>query len=234
MRIPLRSQIQRVVNKMKIPSDFAQALRDVYCGHSDFDQFFKTQREVILRITRHAMRYRPRILSEEDDLYQEACYWLMQIMWDYDEDKGTTLERYVTYNLGVRLKMHIEKEKAEKRTPSTIPLSINNVDTDTETWDATGIPEERLACDAPDAEAICIAREFYAAAERELPLMGLEFLESLLIEGGNRAAAARRVRRNLRVRSRRITGDDAFRLSLIRNYIPEFCSILNRTHIIPS
>ena len=219
---------------MKIPSDFAQALQDVYHGSIDFDQFFKTQREVILRITRHAMRYHPRILSDEDDLYQEACYWLMQIMWDYDEDKGTTLERYVSYNLGVRLKMHIEKERAEKRTPSTIPLSIDNVDTDTETWDASAIPEERLACDAPDAEAVCIAREFYNTASRDLPLMGLEFLESLLVESGNRAAAARRVRRNLRIRGGRVTSNDAFRLSLIRNFLPEFCSILDRTHIIPS
>lgn len=219
---------------MKIPSDFAQALRDVYRGRISFDNFFRTQQPVILRITRHAMRYHPRILSEEDDLYQEACYWLMQILWDYDETRGTTLERYVVYNLGVRLKMHIEKEMAEKRTTKVPPLSIDNIDTDTETWDATAIPEERLRCDAPDAEEICNVREFYNAAERDLPLMGLEFLESLLTESGNRAAAARRVRTNLRVRGRRMMGDDAFRLSLVRNFLPEIRSILTRTHIIPS
>jgi hypothetical protein len=180
------------------------------------------------------MRYRPRILSDEEDLYQEACYWLMQILWDYDEDRGTTLERYVVYNLGVRLKMHIEKEMAEKRTTKIPPLSIDNIDTDTETWDASAIPEERLQCDGPDAEEICGIREFYDAAERDLPLMGLEFLESLLAESGNRAAAARRVRANLRLRGRRMMGDDAFRHLLIRNFLPEIRSILNRTHIIPS
>jgi len=112
---------------MNVPAGFARDLELVYVGEKTIDALIKDHEKYIRGLARHALRYKTQWMAsiDEDDLFQEACYWLVDSLWRWDEDRGTTLERYVVYNIGTRIQMFILAEKAKKRHPDKTTTRID-------------------------------------------------------------------------------------------------------------
>jgi DNA-directed RNA polymerase specialized sigma24 family protein len=224
---------------MKIPNDFREALERAYRNAGELNNLFINHKTFIMRIVMHQFKYRHwSLISDEDDLYQEACIWLVNSLWEWDEERNTPLAEYVAYNIGVRLRNHMSKEQRQKRHPTERPLSLyrNTSNQDAgpgEKNSSTQTMEDKIAGDTPDPEALLIIRRVYKRVEEELPLMARELLESLMLESGNLSAASRRVFYNRRVRRVEGMTEDAFRQALRRNFLNQLRTVLIDEDIMP-
>ena len=219
---------------MQIPNEFKNALERAYHNAGELNKLFVDHKSFIMRLVHHSLRCRHwAVISDEDDLFQEACIWLVDSLWGWDEDKGASLSEYVTYNIGVRLRNHIAKEQRQKRHPKAPPLPIQNR-TYGERINQNVIYEERLNSKAPTPEELYILHHAYERIEKELPLLARELLESLMLEDGNFSAASHRVLYGGRVRRVEGMSDDAFRQALNRNILTQLRTILVAVDIIPA
>lgn len=104
---------------MFIPPSFARDLDLVYSGSKTIDNLIGDHNKYIRGLARHALRYKTQWMAslDEDDIYQEACYWLVDSIWRWDESKNVTLSRYVVYNIGARIQMYVLSKKVKARHP---------------------------------------------------------------------------------------------------------------------
>jgi len=221
---------------MNIPNDFKAALASAYQSKSSLDKLFVEQKPFIMRLVRHALRYKPwQAISDENDIFQEACIWILHYMWEWDDERGVTLEHYIVYNVGVRLRNQIEKELRHKRNPTFPPNTIIFDDIDSgNPGSLIETKECKLDSGIPDPEQLLAIRRSYDHINDKLPLLARELLDCLLLEGGNFSAASRRLRRRGRVRMNREMSDDAFRQWLRSNFFDQLRTALEETHIIRS
>lgn len=219
---------------MQIPNDFREALDRAYTNAGELNKIFVEHEAFIKRLVRHALRYNHwAVISDADDLFQEACIWLVNSLWEWDEAKNVPLAEYIVYNIGVRLRNQIAKEQRQKRHPADPPISMQGERRNrTDDKNVPGNMEDKLQGDTPDPESLLIIRRAYQRIERELPLMARELLESLMLEGGNLSAASRRVLYGGRVRRVEGMSEDAFRQALRRNILDQLRTVLTEEHII--
>jgi hypothetical protein len=219
---------------VQVPNSFIEALDGAYKSKSKLDKLFVEQKPFIMRMVKHALRYNPwQLISDENDLYQEACIWLLHFMWEWDEEKGKTLSEYVTYNIGIRLKNQVDKEMAGKRSSKAPPLSIVNSDIQENEFCDNTIRETFLESNTTDAETLLSISQVYNKVNNELPFLAGELLECLLLENGNVVRAGRMLREQGRIRG--VTkSEDTFRQWLKRKYFPMLRSVLKEAHIISS
>jgi DNA-directed RNA polymerase specialized sigma24 family protein len=221
---------------MKIPSEFRKALERSYQNAGELNKLFVNHKPFIMRLVKHALRYNHwAVISDEDDLFQEACIWLVNSLWEWDEDKGSPLVEYVVYNIGVRLRNQIAKEQRQKRHPEVPPRSIHDQYRNPNSLgDSTRNISETIDGDVPDPESLLVIQRAYSRIERELPLLARELLESLILESGNLSAASRRVLDRGRVRRVEGMSADAFRQALRRNILSQLRTVLAEENIIPA
>jgi DNA-directed RNA polymerase specialized sigma24 family protein len=212
---------------MHIPNDFKEALQRAYTNAGELDKLFVDHQSFIMRLVNHSKRFNHwAVISDEEDLFQEACIWLVNSLWEWNEEKNTPLAEYVVYNIGVRLRNHVEKEKRQKRHPKTKPKSLY-------ADNASGFPfEETIDGNEPTPESNLIVKRAYDRIERELPLLARELLDALIVENGNFSSASRRILHGGRVRRVRGMSDDAFRQALRKNIFSQLRTILVEEHII--
>ena len=233
---------------MQIPNNFREALDRAYTNAGELNNLFVEHKSFLMRLVRHAARYRHwAVLSDEDDLFQEACIWLVNSLWEWDETKDVPLAEYVAYNVGARLRNQMAYEQRKKRHPDSPPISLsahgmsnnpirvgkNEIDRSFSDKKSMYL-EGKIRAETPDPEALLIIRRAYDKIERELPLLARELLESLMLESGNISAASRRVLYSGRVRRVEGMSDDAFRQSLQRNILSQLRTILISENIISS
>jgi len=199
---------------MNIPKTFEAALESAYINKSQLDKLFVEQKPFIMRLVNHALRYKPwDVLSDENDLFQEACIWILHFMWEWDDTRETSLARFVTYNVGVRLQNQIDKERAQKRNPRKPPIQIINDDIGPRTLrqNTNIIQENEINGEVPTPEDLFAIKHACEMVDRTLPLVAREFLECLMLEEGNFFGATRRLRARGRIRLIDEMTDDAFR-----------------------
>lgn len=103
---------------MKIPKHFERDLSAAYHGDISLDNLIYKQETFLRALAKFALRYRTAwMISEEDDLFQEACIWLVDSMWEWDSSKGPSLSTFVVYNIGARIAGVVRYEKNIKRHP---------------------------------------------------------------------------------------------------------------------
>jgi DNA-directed RNA polymerase specialized sigma24 family protein len=216
---------------MKIPNEFRQAIERAYTNAGALNQLFIEHKSFLTRLVHHALRYNHwAVISDEDDLFQEACIWLVNSLWEWDEGKKTDLTEYVVYNIGVRLQNQIIKEQRQKRRPKEPTISIYQSHANKN--DNYALPLcERIDGGLPTPEDILIIKRAYQRIEDELPLMARELLESLLLESGNISAASRRVLNGRRIRRVNGVTEDAFRQSIRRDILKQLVTVFEEEHI---
>lgn len=217
---------------MHIPKSFNDALERAYRNKSQLDKLFTEQKSFIMRLVRYSLRYKPwQVISDENDLYQEACIWILHFMWKWDDERGVSLSRYVTHNVGVRLKNQIDMEMAKKRNPKTPNYEIVNESYENNGGQSNVIKENEINSNVPTPEEIIALRQAYERIDRELPLLARELLECLMLENGNLFKATRILQERGRIRGLN-KSDDALRQWLRRNFIPKLRTIFEEEQII--
>lgn len=217
---------------MRIPSSFKTDVADAYAGKLSLDELIRRQESFLRGLARFALRHRTQwYLSDEDDMFQEACMWLVQCMWDWDEVRGTPLERYLAYNIGVRLGTQAKKECKKRRHPKN-GFKVDIWDTrgkngDCFTWEES-IPS------ADNTETAVAIRRAIARAEQELTQLAQLLLSALIENSGNFSGAVRDLLLNDDIRRRYGSDRDHLKYVLRRKVLPEIFSFLGPTHIIPA
>lgn len=113
---------------MIISRTFEKSLIAAYEGEITLDVFLKESRPYLARLARYALRYSTDwMVSEEEDLVQEASIACVRALWEWDETRGVSLGRYVLYQIGTHLQSIVIKEKRKKRHPENgTRVSIND------------------------------------------------------------------------------------------------------------
>lgn len=216
---------------MKIPKTFESDIQATYNGDLSIDELITRYQDFLRSLGKYALRYQTTwYISDEDDMFQEACIWLMRALWDWDESRGVSLSRYVVYNIGVRLGTQVEHERAKKRHPSAVKLDLwgsRGKDADNFTW------EETLH-NSTDIETIVAIRRALVAASNELTDLAKMLLVALIDNGGNFAGASRDLYEKNEIRSRFGPDQEHLKYVLRRKVMPEIFNFLEPTHIIPS
>ena len=157
--------------------------------------------------------YEGKYISDEDDLYQEACYWLINCMWEWDDDRGISLERYVVYNLGVRLRNIVKSEAVKKRGGDCIKIPIGKKDEENNI-----VEEECLEVLTLSPEKAFRLKEFQEYIKTKSFLVN-KLLECLLLENGNFSGACRMLRPY--VRDTDSMTEDSFRRYVEKKFLAD-------------
>lgn len=220
---------------MNISASFEEALERAYHSKAELDRLFTEQRPFLMRLVHHALRFNHwAVFSDEDDLYQEACIWLVDSMWRWDEERGKTLAEYVVYNIGVRLRNYVAKEQAQKRRPMFPPKSLIRKHIDKEIYEQHNIGE----CNENDIQGDSINPEEALIIKRSIERINqgsnLErlLLEILIENGGNLSGAARTIIVKKKVRLPADMSVDAFRQRLQKKFLPRLRTALVEENII--
>lgn len=105
---------------MNIPRAFEKSLASAYVGEITLDKFLQENRPYLTRLARYALRYATEwMVSEEEDLVQEASIACVRALWDWDDSRGIGLAKYVLYQIGIHLQSVVIKEKRKRRHPSS-------------------------------------------------------------------------------------------------------------------
>lgn len=105
---------------MKIPESFREDLRRAYEGHITLDQLIIRSHWFFQRLSEYFLRHRsPWQVSEVEDLVQEASDTCINALWNWDETRGPTLDAYVVYQIGSRLKNMMRDERRRRRHPES-------------------------------------------------------------------------------------------------------------------
>jgi hypothetical protein len=223
---------------VKVPAKFETDLTRAYEGNISIKEFIEIHEDLLRGLARHALRYKTQwYLSDEDDMYQEACYWLIRAMWDYDERRGRTLCDYVLYNIGARLNTQIRVERAVRRHPD--PNTSRKVDI----WEKCahsnadhGINvtvESTLPSPCCDPETRLAIKRAFDTADEKLTTLARELLVVLIEENGNLAASARRLVRRKHIRKRFGSDPKHLEYMLNKRVLQEIFQHFQITAIIP-
>ena len=103
---------------MYISKRFRADLISAYEGTIEIETLIKQHEGFLRGLVKYSLRYKTDwFVNDEDDFYQEACYWLIQSMWDWDATKTPDIARYVVYNIGCRLGNIVKTERSSSRHP---------------------------------------------------------------------------------------------------------------------
>lgn len=209
---------------MKIDKSFRMALDRAYVSRSDLNKLFVEQRHTIEHLARWALRGNHwGVISDIDDLYQEACIWIVDSMWRWDETVGTPLAEYVVYNVGARLRNVITKEIAKKRCPRKQSISLQKELYKGDNL-STGYLQDRIPSLDPSQEERLAFEEALRCIDNELPYIAKMLLDYMIEEDGNFTAAATKLQK--KIRGYENFNSSAFRMQLRRKVIPEIHSVL--------
>jgi hypothetical protein len=219
---------------MKIPQSFANDLWRAYAGQIEIDELIKTHRRFLYGLARFSIRYKtPWYISDEDDMFQEACYWLLHSMWKWDPSQGKTLEHYVVYNIGARLDTQADKERAQKRHPKAGQRGRVEI-WDSRSKNGDGHSWESTISYGSSPEVITAIRRALEKASQELTELAQILLVALVENEGNFAGATRDLLCQPEIRRRFGPDEDHLKYVLRRRVLPEIFTFLAPVHIIPS
>lgn len=206
---------------MKIDEGFRKALDRAYHSRAQLTKLFTEQRSTIERLVRWSLRGNHwGVISDEDDLYQEACIWIVDSLWRWDETRGTPLAEYVVYNVGARLRNQIQKELASKRRPKKPTISIyENRGRDKDGLSTSITIEETLPSRESSAEERLALEEVLKCVDEQMTFMEKRLLDFLIEEEGNFKEAAIKLQHV--VRGANAMTEGAFRMHLRRNVVPK-------------
>lgn len=219
---------------MHTPKSFRDDLELVYNGNLDIAKLFTTHKNYIQSLGAYALRYKSYwTISDQDDLYQEACYWITRLLWEYDESRDVDLTRYVIYNVGVRLCSVVRFEKNIKRHPPK--GCTTRIDVWQNTYDDGNnkFEEVYLKDNCVDIETSVAVREALANADAKLSQAAWELTVALIREGGNLTAATRTLLRSKEIRRRFGTDVTNVRYALQTKVLPEIFKFFNPADIMP-
>ena len=215
---------------MQIPKSFEDALFRAYNDRSELLKLFTEQRSFIEKLARWSLRGNHwGIISDQDDLYQEACIWIIDSLWRWDDKVGTPLGRYVVYNVGARLRNVVAKETTSKRRPKKPSISLNKKVYE-DSSDSMTI-QDCIPSNEPSSEERVAFEEALRCVDKELPFLAKMLLNYLIEEEGNFSAAAARLK--TKIKGIGNVSDSAFRMTLRRNVIPEIHSVLVEKNLLP-
>jgi len=221
---------------MKIPRRFSEALNRAYHSKAELDKLFIEQYPFLMRLVSYALRYKHwAVLSDRDDLYQEACIWLVNSMWEWDETRGVKLDEYVVYNIGARLRNIIVAETRPKRRPLQKPSRIE-IDYHTRRTPSRSYEicyASQLEGNVATPEELLIAKSVCMEVNKKLPMLAKDLLENLILTDGNFSKACRQVLDSGRVRTGKFITKDAFRQALRRGMLPKIKTVFSEMKIIP-
>lgn len=217
---------------MKIDDGFRKALDRAYHSRAHLNKLFTEQRSTIERLVRWSLRGNHwGVISDEDDLYQEACIWIVDCLWRWDETRGTPLAEYVVYNVGARLRNAIQKELATKRRPKKPSISIHEGRHKDKNGLAASISiEETLPSNEPSAEERLAYEEVMQCLDKQMSFIEKRLLDFLIEEDGNFKEAAIKLQQV--VRGANSMSEGAFRMHLRRNVVPKIHSFLVKNNFV--
>jgi hypothetical protein len=206
-----------------------------YTGETTVDDLIRDQEHFLRGLARYALRFQTAwYTSDEDDLFQEACLWLVRALWDWDEDKGKELAEYVVWNIGARLGNQIKSERAERRHPDA------NHSRKIDIWgfarpDGTQslTMEAMLAGRGPNPELAVAIREALTRANEEMTDLARTLMVALIENDGNLAGAARDLLQLKEIVNRFGPDERHLKYVLRRRVMPEIFDNLSPTHIMP-
>lgn len=208
---------------MNIPKSFEEDLEATYVGGMTFDNFIKRNSKTINRMAIHATRYADEwtVMSVED-VYQEACLLVLKYIWDWDDERGATLCRFVTYRVGVDLQNLMVKERRQKRRPKICKGTID-VHERVDIIRSTSNPEHIYA-----------VKEAIEKAEKELSQTAQLYATRLAENDGIYSKALDDMMKEPTVIRRYGNIRPTVKYILENKIRPELTSALNPTDIIPS
>lgn len=215
---------------MKIPKRFESDLNDLRDGKITFETFLQNNDSYIRNVSRYALRYKlPFLISDEDDMYQEACYWILDSIWEYDETRGVSLVRFVTYNVGVRLAAIIRYEKHGKRY-----LQIGQRKRLCDTISSTNeLKLEDTISSIDDTERYVAIKLAIENASNELTDLAKELVQALVEENGVFIYAVRRLAKRPHIKKRFGLDEAHLKYALKNKVLPEILSSFRTEDIIP-
>jgi len=191
---------------MKIPREFSVDLSRVYEGDIKIDELIKKHSPYLHSLAKYALRFSTQwFLSEEEDLFQEACIWLNHSLWDWESDKRP-LDEFVVYNIGARLSTTIRVERAKRRHPDRNTSRKINIwePIEDSSGDSEGhnLLEETLPSNSINPERWVIFYEALKNAESDMTELAKEVLEVLAETDGNWTSTARLLMARPHIRQR--------------------------------
>lgn len=226
---PKFSSILPAGDSLKIDDGFRKALDRAYHSRAHLNKLFTEQRSTIERLVRWSLRGNHwGVISDEDDLYQEACIWIVDCLWRWDETRGTPLAEYVVYNVGARLRNALQKELASKRRPKKPNVSLNKKKYNDEDNDMT--VQDTVASNDPSAEERLAYEEVMKCIDTQMTFVEKRLLDFLIEEDGNFKEAAIKLQRV--VRGANTMSEGAFRMHLRRNVVPKIHSFLVKNNYV--
>ena len=218
---------------MHIPRTFRVSLWRAYTGEFSLYDLIIDHEHFMRGLARYALRFQTTwYTSDVDDLYQEACMWLVRAMWDWDEDKGRELAEYVIWNIGARLGNQIKSERAERRHPDS--NYARKVDIWSSSWDDNTLcMEAMIAGRGPNPELVVAIREALQHASEEMTDLAQTLMCALIENDGNLAGAARDLLNVEEIVKRFGPDERHLKYVLRRRVMPEIFDNLSPTHIMP-
>jgi hypothetical protein len=172
-------------------------------------------------------------ILDEDDLYQEACEWLIRLLWDWDEEKEVGLVKYVLWNIGARLQNEIIYEKRKRRHPIKAKKLIITTNVDQNQINQNEISEETIPSKNNDSpESIAIVREALEKAEEKLDNESKEILFRLIQNNGNLSSVTRDILLNSDSRNRFGDTTNQVYYKVREKIFPKISKIFNPNEII--
>lgn len=217
---------------MIISNTFRKAIERAYEGEIDLDELITTQREVLMRMVNYALRYKTQwMVSDAEDLFQEACAELIKRMWKWDETRGRDLADYCTYNIGSQLATIVKSEKAKKRHPNA--NRSRKIDIWEPLTDDSATPFESCLPGVENIEVTCAIRQAIETANVELTDLAKDLLMALANNSGNFAESIRDLSSQDHIR-RRFGPDETHTCYVMRKKVlPEIIDYLHPSRIMP-
>lgn len=208
---------------------FDNDLWKTYTGQMTINALIQKHEIYIRNISKYALRYNDNYLNDEDDVFQEACIWLVDSMWSWDCEKNTTLSEYVIYNIGARLKNKIQYERSEKRfckTKYKISLNerINN--------DCYNICDLIQSNHNYNPEIDTSIRMAIDKASKELDALSQEILVELINNNGELTSTSREIIKKDHINKKFKLKENSLRRTIKKKIMPKIKKYLSPDHII--
>lgn len=217
---------------MKIPKTFKKDINQYYAGHITFDDLIMSQNHFLRRLIGHALRYATIwMISDHDDLFQEACKELHERMWSWDNTRGPDLATYCVYNIGVKLTTIVKSEKAKKRHPDANRARKINI------WEPideeSGGSYENILPSPDNIEVSCAIKQAIDRAHNELTDIAQDLLRSLANNSGNLTQSMRDMWSQDHIRERYGCNESHMKYVIRKKVLPELANYLHPSRIIP-
>lgn len=222
---------------MNIPKTFVEDIHLVRKNNRIYmPRMIKRNKTFIQGLANHSLRYRhPNVIWDKDDMFQEACYWLIFSVQEWNEEKGTTLEKYVVYNIGVRLSNLIKKELAKKRFhykySIEIPRYSNDIENSLGHIGAKLNNKENEIDNINNIEEILNVKKIFDVLSKELTSIQIKFLGCLIESEGNVREACKIYLSKYKINKKDIT-QEQLRQFAIKNILPNIRTKFSSVDII--